>query len=82
MKISLMAYAILKDAFPQNPLEFEVPEGTTATQLMELLAQEFPSVAGIFPYTRLGHQDDYLDKHALLQENHEYFLIPPVSGGK
>lgn len=82
MKISLMAYAIIKDAFPENPLEFEVPEGTTADQLMTLLAQEFPTVAAIFPYTRLGHQDDYLEKHAPLKEGHEYFLIPPVSGGK
>lgn len=81
MKITLMAYAIIKEAFPENPLEFEVPEETTAEQLMELLAHAFPEIAAILPYTRLGHQDDYLEKQVPLKAGSEYFLIPPVSGG-
>ena len=81
MKITLVAYAIIKEAFPENPLDYEIPEDTTATQLMALLAEDFPEIAGILPYTRLGHQDDYVSKTAPLQAGNEYYLIPPVSGG-
>ncbi len=81
MKITLVAYAIIKDAFPENPLNYEIPEETTANQLMALLARDFPGIAGILPYTRLGHQDEYVSKTATLTADNEYFLIPPVSGG-
>ena len=81
LKITLIAYAVIKDAFPENPLQYEIAEGTTAEQLVSLLAMDFPAVADILPYTRVGHQDDYVDKKVKLKADSEYFLIPPVSGG-
>ncbi len=63
-------------------MQYEIEEGTTAEQLVSLLAKDFPAVADILPYTRVGHQDEYVDKKAILKAGSEYFLIPPVSGGK
>jgi len=81
MKIYLVPFAMFKEAFPENPLPYEIPEGTTAQELMDLLKQDFPEVAGILPYTRLAHQDEYIVKDLVLKDNEEYCLIPPVSGG-
>ncbi|MBF0278615.1 MAG: molybdopterin synthase sulfur carrier subunit [SAR324 cluster bacterium] len=81
MKITLVAYAVIKDAFPENPMDYEITQETTAAELMTLLAKDFPEISTILPYTRLGHQDEYVSKTAKLTENNTYFLIPPVSGG-
>jgi len=81
MKISLVAYAMVREAFPHNPLEYEVPEGITSGQLVILLSKDFPEIKEILQYTRVGHEDEYLDKEAILKSNNEYVLIPPVSGG-
>ncbi len=81
MKISLVAFAMLRDVLPQNPLEYEVPDGCTAQELIQQLAQEFPEMSEILTYTRLAHQEDYVGKSTVLQGDTEYCLIPPVSGG-
>lgn len=81
MKISLMVFAVLDDMFPNNPHEYQVPEGMTADQLMKQLSREFPQKAGLLDCTRLAHQDDYVEKTSVLKEAAEYCLIPPVSGG-
>ncbi len=81
MKISLLAFAMLRDLLPSNPLEYEIPEGCTAEELIRQLAREFPAMSEILMVTRLAHQEDYVSKSTVLQENTEYCLIPPVSGG-
>lgn len=81
MKITLVAYAMVREAFTQNPLEYEVPEGTTAGQLVTLLSKDFPEIKEILQYTRVGHEDDYLNRETTLKSDNEYVLIPPVSGG-
>ena len=81
MKILLVAYAMYSEVFPENPFSYEVQEGITASKLMDRLAEDFQEVAGLLPYTRLAHEQDYLDREAVLKANEEYCLIPPVSGG-
>ncbi len=82
MKLTLVPFAILRELLPESALEQEVPEGTTATQLMHLLAQAHPEAEGILRVTRLAHEDEYMGRKTLLQDGAEYCLIPPVSGGR
>ncbi len=81
MKITLVAFAMLRDKLPESTFEIEVPDQITADQLMAHLAQEFPQATEVLKITRLAHQDDYVSKTSSLKPNAEYCLIPPVSGG-
>ncbi|MGK5091789.1 MoaD/ThiS family protein [Deltaproteobacteria bacterium TL4] len=81
MQITLVAYAVLSDMISDIPFVLEVSEGTTAEQLMRLLAEKYPQADKIIPYTRLGCRDDYVDKTTKLVSQQEYSLIPPISGG-
>ena len=81
MKIYLQAYAILKEHFPQEKIEYEIEEGATVADLMHKLAQDFPVLADLLPMTRLASEDEYIHAQTLLVSQMEYCLIPPVSGG-
>ena len=81
MKVYLLAYAMLKESFPQNPLAYELAENSTVEQLFQQLARDFPHAQGMLKCTRLAHADDYLDPQTQLKAEAEYCLIPPVSGG-
>ena len=81
MEITLICYAVLKELISEEPFSLEIPEGCTANQVIELLAQHYPLAAPILKSTRLAHQENYVDKQSVLCDGEEYCLIPPVSGG-
>ena len=81
MEIKLICYAVLQETISEEPISMEVPEGCTALQVIELLSQNYPQAGPILKYTRLAHQNDYIDKQSVLTDGAEYCLIPPVSGG-
>ena len=72
---------MLQEIISEEPLSLEVPDGYTADQVIELLSQIYPHAGPVLKSTRLAHQDDYVDKHTVLNNEAEYCLIPPVSGG-
>ena len=81
MIIKIEAFAILKDLFGQEFLEYELPEGATAGKLLDSLSKTFPNSEQILNVTRVAHQDEYLSQSEVLMEGESYALIPPVSGG-
>ena len=81
MRIQLEAFAVLRDFLQEEMFEYEVPEGTTADQLIKQLAKSFPDAKHILDVTRLAHAEEYLHKDELIHQGETYSLIPPVSGG-
>ena len=81
IKINIEAFAILKDFFGKEFLDYEVPEGTTAQELLKLIAESFPQAEQILIVTRGAQRDEYLSHDEVLIEDGSYALIPPVSGG-
>ncbi len=81
MIIKIEAFAILKDLFGQEFLEYELPERTTAGKLLDSLSKTYPNSEQILNVTRVAHQDEYLSQSEVLMEGESYALIPPVSGG-
>ena len=81
MIIKIEAFAILKDLFGQEFLEYELPEGTTAEKMLDMLSKTFPNSEQILNVTRVAHQDEYLSQSEVLIEGESYALILPVCGG-
>ena len=81
MMIRLETFAILRELLHEEILDFEVPEGITASQLISRLEDTFPDAEPILKVTRVAHSEDYLEKEDLIRHGETYALIPPVSGG-
>ena len=81
MKITLVFYAVLQEKISDDPLLMEIRSGSTASDVIKILSEKYPSVADILKVTRLAHEDEYVDKLSILTDAEEYCLIPPVSGG-
>ncbi len=81
MHIKLLPFAVLKEHLPAEGLSLELPEGASATDALEALAQQHEALAPLLKVTRLAHEDEYVAKRAPLVDGAEYCLIPPVSGG-
>ena len=81
MIIRLETFAILRELLHEEILNFEVPEGITASQLISRLGNTFPEAEPILKVTRVAHSEDYLGKEELIRHGETYALIPPVSGG-
>ena len=81
MKITLVFYAVLQEEISEKPLLLEISNGSTASDVIKVLSEKYPSLVDVLKVTRLAHEDEYVGKESVLTEGEEYCLIPPVSGG-
>ena len=81
VKVKLIFYAVLQEEISDKPLIVEINQGSSASDLINFLAEKYPKVADILKVTRLAHEEEYVERNSLLSEGEEYCLIPPVSGG-
>lgn len=81
MRIRLLAFATAKEALGHGELDFEVPDGTTVSDLADLLRPAYPDLASIWSRLAIAVDGDLAQPQTPLQENSEVALLPPVSGG-
>ena len=80
MKLNLLLFGITRDIMGESPLIYEVPPGTTTSQLMDQLQQHYPALNDLRSVL-LAVNNAYGQSEQILNENDEIALIPPVSGG-
>ena len=80
MKLNLLLFGITRDIMGESPLTYEVPPGTTTSQLMDQLQQRYPALNDLRSVL-LAVNNAYGQSEQILNENDEIALIPPVSGG-
>ncbi len=81
MQVHLRYFAIIRETLGRAEETREVPAGTTAGALFDLLATDEPRLAGMKRATMLMVNQEYVPTGHLLAEGDELALIPPVSGG-
>jgi molybdopterin converting factor small subunit len=81
MKIQLHCFAIAKDLVGAAQTEIELPLGSRVADLRLRLGELFPALLPILPRVRLAINSEYVHDAAILTENCEAAIIPPVSGG-
>lgn len=80
MRIRLLAFAALQDVLGARELSFEVPAGSTVTDVWELLAERNPSLRAV-PRPPAAVNEQYERDDVKLSDGDELAFIPPVSGG-
>lgn len=80
MKITLLAFGIVKDIFGNRKIEIELPEQSTTADLKALLDSQYPALQQLAVY-RIAVNDEYSSEDVIIKEGDEVAIIPPVSGG-
>ncbi len=81
MKIRVRLFASVRDIVGQRELLLELPEGTTAAEVLERFIADHPRLAGLAPSLMLAVNREYVEGSRKLAEGDELAFIPPVSGG-
>ena len=81
MKITVIAFAALRDALGQSRCVVEIPEAGTGADLKETLAAGYPRFRDLIRASRVAKGVDFIDPGTPLSDGDEVVLIPPVSGG-
>ena len=79
--VRLMFFATLRDRAGSKTAEMQVPEGTTVGDLRARVARDYPSLDSSLKSALIAVNREYATEDALIPENAEVALFPPVSGG-
>ena len=80
-KIKLLFFATLRDRAGTRTAEIEVPQGTTVRGLKDQISQDYPNLKLPLETALIAVNREYASDEAVLPDNAEVGLFPPVSGG-
>jgi molybdopterin synthase catalytic subunit len=81
MKIRVRLFASVKDIVGQREVVLELPEGATASELLQRVAADHPRLQPLLPSLLLAVNREYVEATRGLKDGDEVAFIPPVSGG-
>lgn len=80
MKITLLAFGIVKDIFKSSSVEIELPEGATTADLKATIHSLYPAMQQLVTYM-VAVNNEYSPEDMVIHEGDEIAIVPPVSGG-
>eukprot|EP00992_Anisonema_acinus_P004109 TRINITY_DN14744_c0_g1_i1.p3 TRINITY_DN14744_c0_g1~~TRINITY_DN14744_c0_g1_i1.p3 ORF type:complete len:126 (+),score=28.91 TRINITY_DN14744_c0_g1_i1:52-429(+) len=80
-KLTLLYFAAAREAAGVAEEQMEVPAGTTADELRELLADRHPELRPLLAVALIAVNAEYATAEQVLEHRDEVAVIPPVSGG-
>ncbi len=81
MRVKLLFFATLRDRAGTKSMEIDVPEGTTVSSLKAKLSNDYPNLKPVMKNVLISVNREYAFDEALVPENAEVAMFPPVSGG-
>lgn len=81
MKIRVRLFASVKDIVGRREVVLDLPEGTTASEVLRRFSADHPRLQGLAPSLLLAVNREYVEGSRVLSEGDEVAFIPPVSGG-
>jgi len=81
MTVRVLLFDVLRREVGAGELSADLPDGATAADLLQNLAEAHPSVARHRPIVRLAVNRTYVNADTALADGDEVALITPVSGG-
>ena len=81
MQVKLLLFAILRDIVGKPELEINLPEGSRAVELWEMLREEHLELSTHTRPPMTAINEEYVPPETSLKDGDEVAFIPPVSGG-
>ncbi len=80
-KVKLLFFATLRDRAGTRSMELEIPAGMTVQGLKAHISQAYPNLAESMKSVLITINREYAFDEAVIPENVEVAMFPPVSGG-
>ena len=81
IEITLLFFATLRDMTHETRILKKVPAGMSIGELKDQMVLDYPNLAGIMNSVIVSMNHEFAFNNALVIENAEIALFPPVSGG-
>src|SRR5262249_26294011 len=81
MTISVRLFARARDLADSDTLNLEVPAGATVAEVRRRIAAACPALREFLPRCAIAVGDDFAADEAMVPNDAEVAIIPPVSGG-
>ncbi|MEA3396554.1 MAG: MoaD/ThiS family protein [Chloroflexota bacterium] len=79
--VRIRFFAAPREALGTGEIEREIPAGTTAGGLVDLLAEEYPALRPYARYLSVAVNRVYVELQTSLHDGDEVACLPPVGGG-
>ena len=81
MRVTVRLFARLRELTGASELDRDVPDGSTALDVWNGLAEEFPALAAYTKAISVAVNEDYARLTAIVHDGDDVAFLPPVSGG-
>lgn len=80
-RVKLLFFATLRDRAGMRSMELDIPSDLTVHGLKEKLSEEYPSLKESMSSVLITINREYAFDEAVIPQNAELAMFPPVSGG-
>jgi molybdopterin converting factor small subunit len=81
VKVHVQFFSRLRDLAGTSKMDLEVPERTTAAELLEIVYTETPALRDWDKSILVAAGVEFVDRDYSLKPNDEISIMPPVQGG-
>jgi MoaE-MoaD fusion protein len=81
MRVQVLFFGVLKDLVGRASESLELREGSTVADVLSHYESQIPKIREVLPTVALSVNQHYAGPGAVLGNNDEVALLPPVSGG-
>jgi molybdopterin converting factor small subunit len=81
MKVHVQFFSRLRDLAGVSETEIEVPTGSTATDLLEILYERTPALRDWDKSILVAAGVEFVGRDYIVEANDEISIMPPVQGG-
>ncbi len=80
-KVTALFFATLRDRMGIKSVELQIPLQTNVMGFRNLLIEKYPVLSELMNHTLVSINHEYAFDEALIPDDAEIALFPPVSGG-
>lgn len=81
IEVNVKLFAVIRDIVGKDELKVSVDDGSSASSVLQKLAQQHPRLNEWKNHLRIAVNYEYVPMEHPLRQNDEVAIIPPVSGG-
>ncbi|MCZ6689654.1 MAG: molybdopterin converting factor subunit 1 [Planctomycetota bacterium] len=81
MEVRVLLFASVRQSAGGDEIRIDVPDGTTAGDLLDRLREKIPALEGLADRIKLAVNEEFVDRSYEIQPGDEVAVIPPMSGG-
>jgi molybdopterin converting factor subunit 1 len=79
--VKTLFFATLRDRLGVRSVEMQIPQSINVADFKKILIEKFPAMRGLTGHMLISVNHEYVFDDAIIPENAEIALFPPVSGG-